>query len=346
VGGGHELLLLEHRRTPQGLQPTLVRSYTIDTGRGTGITSGKLVPMQSGTKILFSSVGDLGWLDLEQGTSGTWRTGGVFTLGFAKLDETHVMLDPLNSERLGKRPWSFDIAAETVAPMAIEGERSWQMDIGDRVGYLRRSEQAWFGDAVQAGEAIALDKVVAEAELEKQLAKLQAQTRMAETGIGGPTREPVAMTGIAPTRPKGMAIQASLPGLAGVPVDARVHMIGVYESRGRSTGGASAKREITVVARASSQPMVLVLASYEAVDWSIRSTGGRIAAVLLSGGGSSSVSGVGNVPVLRIGSDYAYSSGGAEYGRLRQVVAQYTGPREIRSFQGMYAGSEFSVGGD
>ncbi len=55
--------------------------------------------------------------------------------------------------------------------------------------------------------------------------------------------------------------------------------------------------------------------------------------------------GIGTLPVLRIGSAYAYSAGSDEYANLRQAVARYTGPRQIRSFQGSYSGGAFSVGG-
>ena len=90
---------------------------------------------------------------------------------------------------------------------------------------------------------------------------------------------------------------------------------------------------------------MLVLASYESVNWSVVNNGARVSAVLLSGYHPSTVNGLGNVPVLRIGTAYAYSTGGTAYARLRQAVSQYTGAREIRSFQGTYTGTEFSVGG-
>ena len=102
---------------------------------------------------------------------------------------------------------------------------------------------------------------------------------------------------------------------------------------------------VRVVVRPSSRPIVLVLASYEPVNWIVVNGGARISAVLFSGYHPSNVSGAGSAPVLRIGSRYAFSAASAEYAQLRQAVAQYTGPREIRSFQGSYTGAEFSVGG-
>jgi hypothetical protein len=67
--------------------------------------------------------------------------------------------------------------------------------------------------------------------------------------------------------------------------------------------------------------------------------------VLLSGYHPSNVHGVGNVPVLRIGSTHAYAAGSAEYTNLRDAVTRYTGTRPIKSFQGRYTGADFTVGG-
>lgn len=100
-----------------------------------------------------------------------------------------------------------------------------------------------------------------------------------------------------------------------------------------------------VLVRPSARPVVLVLSSYEPVNWMVVNAGAQISAVLLSGYQLSAVTGIGPAPLRRIGSAYAYSPGSVEFTNLRQAVTQYTGPREIRSFQGSYSGTEFSVGG-
>jgi hypothetical protein len=116
-------------------------------------------------------------------------------------------------------------------------------------------------------------------------------------------------------------------------------------SNARSSGSNHPSSDIGVSVRGTGRPVVLVLASYEPVDWKVVNAGARIAAVLISGYHPSTVTGVGAVPILRIGSEYAYSSAGAEYLKLRSAVARYTGAREVRSFQGEYTGVEFNVGG-
>ena len=62
--------------------------------------------------------------------------------------------------------------AQTVAPIDLGGWRGLIISIGDRIGFLRRGDEAWFGDVVKTGAALPLDKVVGAYELEIQMAKL------------------------------------------------------------------------------------------------------------------------------------------------------------------------------
>jgi hypothetical protein len=341
IGTARELILLEHARTPGGIVPSPVTQYMIEAGPG--ITSGHPVPMLSGRMVVYASVRDIGWLNLDSGASGTWRTAPVFGIPFAKLDETHIMFDSSEPGSMSLKPWSFDIANETVAPIDLGEPRGLIVDIGDRIGFLRRGNAAWFGDQVATGEVQPLTRVVAEGELQRQLLKLQALTSHRSDTMPATERPAGGLEA------SGRASQTSLvPGLAGVPADAEVHIVGVYEGQrrgGRFNEFARAARDVRIVARTPGRPMVLVLASYEPVNWLVADGGARISAVLLSGYHASTATGLGNVPVLRIGSAYAYSAGSPEYLRLRQAVAQYTGAREIRSFQGSYEGVEFTVGG-
>jgi hypothetical protein len=338
MGTAREFVLVEHTRSEHGIRASTVKQYTITNGPG--VTSGHPVPMRSGQMVVYASMRDIGWLDLNSGASGTWRSSPRFGIPFAKLDESRIMFDSSDPGGMSLTPWSFDITNETVAPIDLGGSRGLIVDIGDRVGFLRRGNEAWFGDKVTTGEAQPLDKAVAEFELKRQLARLQMLSDQGNAAGTEFARPPAINTsgGVVPSPP--------MPGLANVPADAEVHMVGVYEGKrmpGPSSGHPT--RDVRVVARATGRPVVLALASYEPVNWIVASNGARISAVLLSGYHPSTVSGVGNVPVLRIGSAYAYSAGSPEYSRLRQAVAQYTGAREIRSFQGSYSGAEFSVGG-
>lgn len=199
---------------------------------------------------------------------------------------------------------------------------------GDRPGFMRRGQSAWVADAAKiTSEPVSLDKVAGEYELQVQVAKLKAQ-------VDSPQDRKFAGM-------EGASAHAAAPAMLGLPRDAVVHMVGVYEG----TGSSRANRSVRVVVRPSPRPLVLALSSYESVRWVIVNQGARIAAVLLSSYEPSTVVGLPDTPVQRVGGSYAYKAGSPEHMRWRQAVQQQTGPLEIRSFQGEYTGKEFSVGG-
>jgi hypothetical protein len=342
LGVAHALNLVEHRRTEQGITATDIAQFRIDSGHG--ITSRDPVPMRSGKLVVFKSVRDIGWLDLERGATGVWETGALRPLNFAKLDETHLLITSVEQDRVTTRTWSFDIVEGTLAPVDTGGHRGLIVDIGDRVGFMLRGEEAWFGDEVAAGEAVPLRQLTRnfDAEVQLALARAQGLPEGAAVPPSGAERWPAVP---APA----MTSSAVLPGLAEVPRDAQIHIVGVYEGEGGAAPAGSTAhpvRNVRVRTRASSRPMVLVLASYEPVNWIVTNSGARIAAVLLSGYHASNVTGIGNATVLRIGREYAYEANTDGYVRLRQAVAQYAGEREVRSFQGAYTGADFTVGGN
>jgi hypothetical protein len=99
-----------------------------------------------------------------------------------------------------------------------------------------------------------------------------------------------------------------------------------------------------VVVRRSAKPIVLVLSSYEAVTWNLNlMPGAKLKAILLGGYKSSTVVGAGDTRVVRI-SSYAYQAGSSGYGALDNDVQLYTG-RRMDTFQGIYSGRMFTVGG-
>jgi hypothetical protein len=134
-----------------------------------------------------------------------------------------------------------------------------------------------------------------------------------------------------------------------LPRGAQVEGIGVYQGRSQGVGSLPGLRRtgnIEVRVRRSSRPIVVVLASYEAVRWTlIPEPGARIAAVLLSGYHPSEVVGAGRARVVNSGSAYAYKIDSREYMALNRDVARMVG-QGIGLFQGRYEGAQFSVGGD
>lgn len=97
--------------------------------------------------------------------------------------------------------------------------------------------------------------------------------------------------------------------------------------------------------RRSAQPIVLVLSSYEPVDWRLAvESGTDLAAVLVSGNVESSVSGAGSTRITRIGDAYAYEQSGSRMSALQLQVELWVGKR-IDVFHGAYKASTFTVGG-
>jgi len=127
---------------------------------------------------------------------------------------------------------------------------------------------------------------------------------------------------------------------------AQVDAISVYEAVAIHSPRISPPRgPVAVLVRASSRPVVLVLSSHQAVHWQLSlEPGATLCAVLLSGYGNSKVDGAGVAPVASIGGFYAFKHGSAEFKHLESEVMRCTG-RRIGTFQSVYAGKSFLIGG-
>jgi hypothetical protein len=147
----------------------------------------------------------------------------------------------------------------------------------------------------------------------------------------------------------------NIPAVRTVQPNARVEGVGVYEGvlPGGRKRGFQEHVAGTVVVTVGSQraPLVLVLSSYEPVNWVVRSGGARITHVLMSGSDQSNVTGVVGAEVTRIGTANGYGDGtpgrsGRSHGgtgALNASVMKYLG-RGMDRFQGSYTGSSFSIG--
>ena len=100
---------------------------------------------------------------------------------------------------------------------------------------------------------------------------------------------------------------------------------------------------VRVVLRLTGQPIALVLSSHQPVDWRVAlAPEVELAAVLLSGWGKSTVDGVAEGAVHRIGGFYAFKRGSLEYRHLEAEVMRCTG-RAIAHFETRYAGANFDI---
>lgn len=153
-----------------------------------------------------------------------------------------------------------------------------------------------------------------------------------------------------PARPA-EAVPSSLPPgnsnlLAGLARNAQIEGVGVYQGKtaNRAFSG-HPMGSVDVHIRSSTKPIVLVLSSYEPVNWRLTSApGAKLAAVLVSGYYTSNVVGAGAARVIVVGSAFSYKQVGSDYNRLNSEVVQYTG-KGMDIFQGQYEGGKFSVGG-
>ncbi len=86
---------------------------------------------------------------------------------------------------------------------------------------------------------------------------------------------------------------------------------------------------IRVAVRSAGQPVALVLSSHQPVDWRVAlSPDVELTAVLLSGWGKSTVAGVAEGAIHRIGGFYAFKRGSLEYRHLESEVTALHGPRD------------------
>lgn len=242
-------------------------------------------------------------------------------------DPDHVLVTGYFRNPTG-RPRSFVMSVRdlTIAPIdgAQEGTRYLYIPALDAIGAISRSRIEIL-DELPLGEFRSFEEFAAGERTEAQLRQLETFQRS---------------TGAVGSIPEGLPV----PDWAR---DADVEAVGVYESTGGSHGPGKPSKPGTVSVRVqrSRNPLVLVLTSYEPVNWEIETDpGARIAAILLGGYNPSRVSGLAGVRQIDIGRVHAYQQGDSGYGALEAAVARRTGKR-IKSFQGRYSGESFVVGG-
>jgi hypothetical protein len=362
IGDASSVAVVDHARAADGsLSVQLVRQFRLE---GRGHTSGVPQLMAGGKRLVYVTMNDVGWVDLESGQQGVWQFSAIGSYGFSKLSERALVMD-VRGEGMRAEAHVFDIEQGTLQPVEGNTNDGLLQPLVTRSGFARRGHGSmWLGTSVQPrGEPRALETLVAERLLAQQLAKVAA----AENTPGNPEapgaapssveagrhwssleeggrRRPLRLPRYAEIEAARMPPAPARPMLADLPPDARVVAIGVYEAA-VTTQRSNAGRigDIRVNLGPGSSPLVLVLASYEPVTWHIQGNGRRIAAILVSSySGGSSVQVGGSPNILRANLGYAYQLGSPEYQRLQREVAKYVAT-PIASFQGGYKGQEFFV---
>lgn len=136
--------------------------------------------------------------------------------------------------------------------------------------------------------------------------------------------------------------------LAALASNALIETVGVYEGEGAVHGAGSNVRtpgSVQVMVRRG-QPVILVLTSYEPVNWIVKpEPGAKVLAVLHGGYHPSQVHGAGEARTIDLGRMYAYKRSDAGFNQLDAEIRQRSG-KGIGRFQGTYRGSLFRVGGN
>jgi hypothetical protein len=362
VGDSHTAVLLNHSRDASGaLDVSTVRQWSL---AGQGVTSLAPSVFSEGRKLVYLSMRDLAWLDLQSGAQGSWAVSQLNAHGFSKVSESTLIMD-IVTDRINRSARLFDIEAQTLSPVADDTPTpGLLMPLGSRPGYIRRgvSTLSIGSDPVAAGEAQSLEALIAEIHLARQLALLNSSNSPPVPATTDASRAPVsgspeaaraaAIAAVTAARAAGNlsapvpASPGSRPLLTGISPDAQLSVIGVYEPAmppGQGAGPRQRGRTIRVNIAPARVPLVLALSSYEAVEWDIRNNGRPIAAVLLSGYQESRVlPGHGAPKPIVIGQQYAYKMDSAEYLALKNSLARYVA-NPVHLFQGRYAASEFDI---
>ncbi|MES2584290.1 MAG: hypothetical protein V4627_16320 [Pseudomonadota bacterium] len=366
VGEGHTVSQMDIVRTDRGvLESAPVQQWRLN---GSGISHTGAFLMDNGTKLVYQSGLDLAWVNLADQQQGVWQLSALGGYGFTKINEKAIVFD---ASAMGTTPPGtrvLNIDDSTIAVANNTAMRDGPLTpLLPRSGYLRRSDSSvTIGTAAETEAPLPLDKVVSEALLASQLAKLAAMSNAESTTPSNPYYEALSkqvraanvMSAVRDGLPReviesirdGSRYANNTPAkpvkplLTDVPSNARVSVVGVYEGTNSSaTKSAShSPGSVRINVQPGSTPLVLVLTSYEPVNWLINTNGRKISRILTSGYYDSTVIGADSTPVIKIGSKYAYKLDSNEYTQLKQDIARYI-ENSVYMFQGSYTGREFSV---
>ena len=334
MGGAGNVAVVDHaRRSDGGIDIATVKQFRLSpTSEIRSAAIGwRYAPflMSKGRKLVYLSQQDWAWLDIESGEAGKWDAAALGTVGFAQLSDTTIFLDlrggmPISAGQV------FNIEQGTLTSVLYPARETGVLyPAAPRQGFVAREKEGLVvGGAVAVeGQPQPIEKAAADIALWLEQLKLQNAARLEQEQANRSAKADAQ---------RASAARTPIPG---VPTNAHVSAIGVYEAATPGQGRRPGTVDVKLVP--SKMPLVLVLSSYGPVQWNIQANGRPIAAILLSSMHRSTVQGYdGNVVV--IGSQHAHEMGSEEHALLKALVAQYL-PMPIRLFQGTYRGSEFSV---
>lgn len=344
MGSNTTLSLMQHARSSGGtLEAQPVQQWTVTEG-----TSGNTPFLVNGGKRLVFPTRDLGWLDLATGQQGTWQLAAIAGASYTQVGDSTIAFYATVPDAPGMRLRLLDTEKSTIA---FAKETATQLfSLSPRPALVRRGSGAIaLVSALEPdGDPQDVARVVSEAMLARELQKLQDPApRDSDTFSSGfmPQHADAARRVERPVTAAAIPMGKAAPMAPGkpmldVPPGTRIAMLGVYEAARVPN---VPHGTVSVHVAPGSTPLVLVLSSYESVNWMIRPNGRKITAILLSSYVPSKVYGHGNTPLVRIAFTHsAYKMDSEGYNTLRREVARYVGGA-TPVFQGTYSGQEFQV---
>lgn len=318
--GRQHLRLVRIDSTDTALAITALRDVSL---QDVGVNPAASAISSDGRRFL-AVLGQMALIDLGSGESTSVGLWPGFVFSAWPHAEPHKFFLRTTGEGQSLATFVFDAVDQTVARVsdAGDGRMTWQYWPAMKK-YVNSS-----------GTALRIVDAPPPTEAAEPLAELFARRLQAEN-----ERK------LAAVAPQGAPNAFRAPTVA-LPVGARVLGVGAYESKTGSHGFGRPRvaGPIDVTVMRTSYPVVLVLTSYEPVNWRIQlAPGARLGAVLLFGYYESSVVGHGDAKVHRGGRFYAYQRPSGEFDRLNREVISLTG-QEINGFQGAYSTATFSVG--
>lgn len=288
-----------------------------------------VAPAQAGLTVLDTESMSTRTVDLGPGSS------VQMVVATEDADKVLVrLITPASATSSPYRDYLYTLSAGSLAP--LDNPASGDMTYVPALKALMvfNNDRITRYEAVAAGAPIAVDQFAADRHMTQTQGRTDSKPFVVQVGVDVPT-SPLPQ----PTKP----FAGSAPVLAGLPGNARIEAIGVYQGIRSPRQRAGEVPAIPVRVHNTGRPLVLVLSSYESVTWQVQADAGvKIVAVLLSGYKSSTVQGTGDARIMSLGTHYAYEPTGTQYEELSMAVLRTTG-RRIHNMQGAYEGREFAI---
>lgn len=211
IGSSASASLVDHSRNPDGTFAfNIVKQWRLG---GSGASSLKPLLMLNGKFLAFVSNVDLGWLNLESGQQGVWAMSAMGAHGFHKLNESTVLFSQSKRGPHTSGMKLLDLERFTVSAVPdISASEGYAVPFNPRSGFARAIGSAVVIHTAATGEnPQALDPLLAQAQLDLQLAKLQALAAQAADSGGdrGSAADPSVAAAVAASQAAAAAASAA-----------------------------------------------------------------------------------------------------------------------------------------